>query len=86
MIYLIIINILALLLCQIDKIKATKNKYRIKEETLLTLSLIGGCFGMLIGMHLFHHKTKKTKFKIIYILCLIWILILIYITKNKFLI
>lgn len=63
----------------LDKKKSIKNKYRIKEKTLLTLSLIGGCFGSLTGMYLFHHKTRKIKFKIIYIFCIIWIILINYI-------
>ena len=77
MTYLIIINIITFLLCIIDKIKAIKQKYRIPEKTLLLLSLIGGCFGMVLGMNISHHKTKKIKFKLVYLFCIIWIIILI---------
>ena len=76
MIYLLIINIISLLICIIDKAKSIHNKYRIKEKTLLFLSLIGGCFGMALGMNISHHKTKKLKFKLVYILCIIWIIII----------
>ena len=76
MIYLLIINIISLLICIIDKEKSIHNKYRIKEKTLLFLSLIGGCFGMALGMNISHHKTKKLKFKLVYILCIIWIIII----------
>ena len=82
MIYLIIINIITFLICIIDKYKSKHNKYRIPEKVLLFLSLIGGCFGMAIGMNISHHKTKKIKFKLVYIFCIIWIIILYkYITK-----
>lgn len=74
MYYLISINILSFILIFIDKQKAIHNKWRIKENPLLFISLIGGCFGTLIGMHLFHHKTKKLKFLLIYLFCLIWII------------
>ena len=40
-IYLIIINIIAFLAMFIDKKKAEKNRWRIKESTLLILALIG---------------------------------------------
>ena len=43
----------------IDKRNAILKKWRIKENTLLLISLIGGCLGILLGMHLFKHKTKK---------------------------
>lgn len=76
MIYFLSINIIAFLLCLIDKRKAIKNKYRIPESTLLLISLIGGCFGMLVSMKLYHHKTQKLKFKLVYLFCIIWFVIL----------
>lgn len=76
MIYLVSINLLAFLLCYIDKRKAIKHQYRIPENILLLISLIGGSIGFLLSMHLFHHKTKKLKFKLVYIFFLIWILII----------
>ena len=82
MIYFLSINILTLLLLLIDKEKAIKNKYRIPEKVLLFLSLIGGCFGMLLGMNLFHHKTRKLKFKLVYIFCISWIIIIWYVYTN----
>ena len=62
----------------LDKKRSIKNKYRIQEKTLLTLSMIGGCFGGIIGMNLFHHKTKKIKFKIIYVFCAVWVILIYY--------
>ncbi len=75
MIYFLIINFITLLLCFIDKKNAIKRKDRIPEKVLLFLSLIGGCFGMLIGMNLFHHKTQKLKFKLVYLFCILWVIL-----------
>lgn len=61
--YLIIMNILSFIICGFDKIMAIKHKYRIPEDVLLFLSFIGGCFGFILGMFIFRHKTKKAKFK-----------------------
>lgn len=61
-IYLLIINIIAFFAMFIDKKKAEKDRWRIKESTLLTLALIGGSIGAIIGMYTFHHKTKKPRF------------------------
>ena len=61
-IYLIIINIIAFLAMFIDKKKAEKNRWRIKESTLLILALIGGSIGAIAGMYVFHHKTQKPRF------------------------
>ena len=61
-IYLIIINIISFLAMFIDKKKAEKEKWRIKESTLLLLSIFGGSIGGILGMYIFHHKTKKPRF------------------------
>ena len=80
--YLIFINILLFILMGIDKYNAIKNKIRIPENVLLSLSLIGGSIGGILGMFIFHHKTKKLKFKILFpLFLLINILIIIYIKK-----
>ena len=61
--YLLFINIIAFVLYGIDKKKARKKKWRIKESTLICIAFLGGCYGALIGMYLFHHKTQKNKFR-----------------------
>lgn len=72
-IYIIIINFITFLSYGIDKWCAIKKRRRIRERRLLFYSLIGGFIGSLIGMHLFHHKTKKFKFYIINILAImVW--------------
>ena len=73
MCYLISVNILGLILIFIDKQKAIYHKMRIPEDKLLFIALIGGCFGTLMGMYLFHHKTKKTKFWLVDLFCFIYI-------------
>lgn len=60
--YLILINIICLLLTGLDKFNAIRKFFRIPEKVFFILSLIGGSLGTLIGMYLFHHKTKKMKF------------------------
>lgn len=62
LIYLIFANLLSFLLMGLDKYKARKRLWRIKESTLFLTSVIGGSLGSLLGMFLFHHKTKHTKF------------------------
>ena len=63
-IYLIIINLIGFLSMYIDKKKAEKGKWRTTEKTLLTIALIGGSIGSLVGMYTFRHKTQKTRFSI----------------------
>lgn len=77
-IYLIIINIIEFIIMDLDKLLAIKHKYRIPEFTLLFISAIGGSIGAIIGMNLFHHKTKKLKFRILFPLFLILHIIIIY--------
>ncbi len=62
--YLMIINIMSFAIMGIDKSRAKKNKYRISENVLIGLSVIGGAMGSLIGMVVFKHKTNKAKFYI----------------------
>ena len=62
--YLLIVNAAAFLLMLIDKIKAKKNRWRIKESTLMLSAAIGGSIGALAGMYTFRHKTLHHKFTI----------------------
>lgn len=62
-IYLLLTNIVTFFVYGIDKRKAEKNRFRIKEATLFTLAFIGGSIGALLGMYTFRHKTKKWYFK-----------------------
>lgn len=62
--YLLIVNAVSLLLMLVDKRKAKKNKWRIRESALLFWACIGGSIGALAGMYLFRHKTRHPKFTI----------------------
>ena len=76
--YLLLVNILAFALYGFDKRKAKKKSFRIPEKTLLWMARIGGGVGSWMGIMLFHHKTKHTKFKIIVPLwTVIWLVALI---------
>ena len=61
---LIGVNIIAFLLCGADKYRATRKKWRIPEKVLIGIALCGGSAGALLGMYVFHHKTRKNKFRI----------------------
>lgn len=63
--YYISINALSFLISALDKLKAKKNKWRVKEKTLHIFSFLGGVYGSILFMIIFRHKTKKMKFKII---------------------
>lgn len=63
-IYFILINLIAFFSMYLDKRKAKKHRWRISENTLMGLALIGGEIGALVGMYKFRHKTQKPKFVI----------------------
>ena len=61
--YLIIINIVTFLIYGIDKLKAKKALWRIREASLLMLAILGGSIGAWLGMKVWHHKTLHKKFR-----------------------
>ena len=78
--YLIFINIISFLTIFIDKKKAIKRKWRIKESTLFLLSFIGGSLGVILGIYSFRHKTKHIKFTLgIPLILIVQVLLFIFI-------
>ena len=63
LIYLIIINVVTFFMYGVDKWKAKKSKWRIRETALLGLAVLGGSIGAWLGMKAWHHKTQHKKFK-----------------------
>ncbi len=63
-VYIILINLLGLILMGIDKQKAIHEKWRTPERVLFLVALLFGSIGILIGMYLFRHKTKKLRFSV----------------------
>ena len=62
-IYLAVINVATFFTYGIDKLKARKNKWRVREASLLLLAVLGGSIGALLGMKVWHHKTMHKKYK-----------------------
>lgn len=60
--YLAVANVATFLLFGADKFKASHQKWRIRESTLFLCAALGGSVGALLGMHHFHHKTRKPAF------------------------
>ena len=77
--YLILINVAAFTLYGLDKSFAVKHKWRISEAMLILVACLGGAPGAGLGMLVFHHKTKKKKFRVT-----IPILIGVFILLNGF--
>ncbi len=63
LIYLVTINVATFFTYGLDKWKAKKDKWRIRETALLTLAVLGGSIGAWLGMKVWHHKTMHKKFK-----------------------
>ncbi len=61
--YLVIVNMAAFLMMGLDKHKAKKKQWRISEKALFLFPLLGGALGGIIGMRVFHHKTKHWYFR-----------------------
>ena len=62
--YLILINIVAVIMTVVDKVNAMNGRWRISENMLLTVGLLGGAVGELVTMKIIHHKTRHKKFMI----------------------
>ena len=81
--YLLAVNIIACSFYGMDKWKARHGAWRIPERVLLLLAFVGGSLGSLLGMRIFHHKTRKSKFTIgVPALLAVQCIVLIYIFNN----
>lgn len=80
--YFIIINFIGFISMFIDKRKAIKHQWRIKEATLFLFAFLGGGIGSTLGMHTFRHKTKHWYFVIgMPLIAIIETIILLYIAS-----
>lgn len=75
-IYYVVLNVILFILMGADKLFAIFHKHRIKEATLLSLSLLGGSLGGFFGMLIFHHKIRKHYFLIVFLISTITHIIL----------
>ncbi len=79
---MIFVNVVTFLVYGVDKLKAKQNWWRISENVLIALALIGGSIGALLGMYLWRHKTQHKKFKygvpVILVLQIVLIVVLMY--------
>ena len=83
-IYLASVNLAAFVLYGIDKYKARRGLWRIPESVLRFAAAAGGSAGALLGMHVFHHKTKKPRFYIGVPVMLLLHLVILYFSGSVF--
>lgn len=84
LIYYIIINLALFIIMGYDKARAKAEKWRVSEATLFILGLLGGAIGGFLGMKVFHHKTKKPAFYIIFAIGIVLHVALIYFVTTAF--
>ncbi|MBE5797538.1 MAG: DUF1294 domain-containing protein [Clostridiales bacterium] len=63
-IVLVVMNAAAFLLMGIDKKRAKRGEWRIKEKTLFLVTALFGGLGGTLGMFLLRHKTKHWYFRL----------------------
>ncbi|WZL71719.1 DUF1294 domain-containing protein [Clostridiaceae bacterium 35-E11] len=64
LLYIVIINLYGISITAIDKYKAKKEKWRIRERTFFVTAFLGGAAGVIMGMTMFRHKTQHKSFYI----------------------
>lgn len=62
LIYLVILSLVAVTITVYDKKASRQGKRRVKERTLLAVSILGGSAAMLAAMLAMRHKTRHAKF------------------------
>jgi uncharacterized membrane protein YsdA (DUF1294 family) len=60
----LVLSLMTLILYAVDKRRATAGAWRIKENTVHLLELLGGWPGGLAAQLIFHHKTRKPSFQL----------------------
>ena len=84
-IYLVVINIIAVIVTVHDKNAAQRGAWRVKERTLMLISALGGAPAMYLTMLTIHHKTRKPLFMIGIPVIFILELILFFAVKHLWL-
>jgi len=63
-VYMLLMSLSLFVLMGVDKKRAVRNEWRIRERTLFFVALLGGALGGVAGMRVFRHKTKHASFAV----------------------
>lgn len=80
---LLVMNLLAFAAFGRDKCRARQDRRRTPERRLLLYAALGGALGALVGMRVFHHKTRKLRFRLLvplFLLLHLGLAVLLYVT------
>lgn len=84
--YFCAVNALSAILTIADKSFAKRQKWRIRESTLILVAVLGGSPAEYIVMRIIHHKTRHKKFMIglplIFLIQLTAVLVFLYFYKQ----
>jgi len=75
LLFFVAVNLLTFFLYLMDKRRAVKGKWRIRERVLLFFTLACGGIGAVLGMWVLRHKTQNRKFRVVAVIGLVIALI-----------
>lgn len=64
LLYFIGINLFGYIIMYVDKKRAIKGEFRIRESTLWKVAMLGGAIGTALGLKKHRHKTNRKSFSI----------------------
>ena len=67
-----VMNVVAFTLMGIDKRRARRGAWRISERALFMMTACFGGLGGVLGMKVFHHKTKHWYFRVFFPVLLVF--------------
>ena len=63
---LLVMNVISFALMGVDKRRARRGQWRVSEKALFLATACFGGLGGVLGMKVFHHKTKHWYFKVFF--------------------
>ena len=61
--WVLVLSLADFLLMGVDKRRARRGAWRVPEKTFFLVAVLGGSPGAILGMRLFHRKTRHWYFK-----------------------